>query len=114
MSDVRKPTAADERDYFIARDERLGAARATDCAVCQAPLPDGNRYLCATCVADSAERAQVVLTSLRPRSPTERPAESADEVSASADADEYVDCPTCGMRLDASGRCAGCVTTVRR
>jgi hypothetical protein len=114
MSDTRTPTATDEQDYFIARDQRLGTARATDCAACRAPLPDGNRYLCTSCVADSAKRAELVLASLQPRPTMGEAAESPEAGSTAADPDEYAECPTCGMRLDPSGRCAGCVTTVRR
>ncbi len=115
MSTTPQPHAADAPDYFAARDERLGAARPTDCAVCRAPLPPGNRYLCAACVADSASQAQRILDALE-QGPHQRASGAGpDEVApGTADGDEYADCPACGMRLDASGRCAGCVTTVRR
>jgi hypothetical protein len=112
MASDRKPTRADEDDYFLARDARLGAARATTCAACQTPLPEGHRYLCAACVEDSARRAQTLLASLQTPA-TAEPA-SAAAVDQAPDADEYAECPTCGMTLDASGRCAVCVTTVRR
>jgi len=112
MASDGKPARADEDDYFLARDARLGAARATTCATCQAPLPEGHRYLCAACVEDSAQRAQALLASLQtPASAEPASGAAADQVP---DADDYAECPNCGMTLDASGRCAFCVTTVRR
>jgi len=77
-----------------------------------ARLPEGHRYLCAACVEDSARRAQTLLASLQtpaPAAPT-----GAAAVDQAPDADDYAECPNCGMTLDASGRCAFCVTTVRR
>jgi hypothetical protein len=112
MASDRKPTHADADDYFLARDARLGAARATTCAACQAPLPEGHRYLCVACVEDSERRAQTLLATLQ-APPTTEPA-SAAAADQPPDADEYAECPNCGMTLDASGRCAVCVTTVRR
>jgi predicted RNA-binding Zn-ribbon protein involved in translation (DUF1610 family) len=112
MASDRKPIGPDEDDYFLARDARLGAARATTCAACQVPLPEGHRYLCAACVEESARRAQTLLASLQtpaPAAPT-----GAAAVDQAPDADDYAECPNCGMTLDASGRCAFCVTTVRR
>ena len=114
MATTRKPTPADENDYFVARDERLGAARATDCAACHAPLPDGNRYLCEACVADSGERARALLEGLPGAGGAPSAATPAADDSLASDADDALDCPNCGMRLDPSGRCGGCVTTIRR
>lgn len=83
----------------------------TDCALCGASLPAGHRYLCVACVAESERAAAAILA--RTAAPT-APAEEAAPEPALADADDSDSCPTCGMRLDPSGRCAGCVTTVRR
>jgi hypothetical protein len=115
MATTPKPARADDPDSFQARDERLGAARGTDCAACHAPLPAGNRYLCAACVAESAGRARAILDSIQVGGNEATGAEGVAAVAPdSVDADDSTACPTCGMRLDASGRCAVCVTTVRR
>jgi hypothetical protein len=85
---------------------------ATDCAACHAPLPEGHRYLCAACVADSEQRAQAVVATLSVEAGDDA-VEAADVTSDVGDTDE-LSCPNCGMPLDASGRCAGCVITVGR
>jgi hypothetical protein len=110
MASDRKSTGGDD-DYFLARDARLGAARATDCATCQAPLPEGHRYVCAACAEDSARRATTLLASLQTSTTAEPTAALAVDQAPEGDDDA---CPNCGMTLDASGRCAGCVTTIRR
>jgi hypothetical protein len=111
MATTRKATAADDLDAFQQSSSAVDVA--TDCAVCHAPLPDGHRYVCAACAEDSARRAQAILASLH------APSEGAASRGLAADTpdlgeDDPLECPTCGMPLDASGRCAGCVTTVRR
>ncbi|HLI29052.1 MAG TPA: hypothetical protein VKZ60_18445 [Chloroflexota bacterium] len=83
----------------------------TACALCRAPLPPGHRYLCAACVAASERVATAILA--RTTAPTIGPGDAAVPEPAASD-EEPDTCPTCGMRLDPSGRCAGCVTTVRR
>ena len=113
MATTRKPTRADDYDYALGRDEGLGTARPTDCAACHAPLPPEIRYLCAACVAESARRAETLLASLGRGAPG-RPAASRADSPEGDEVDELMVCPTCGMGLDDSGRCAGCVTTVRR
>ncbi|MBX5493186.1 MAG: hypothetical protein IRZ14_18705 [Chloroflexi bacterium] len=84
----------------------------SDCALCQAPLPAGHRYLCAACVAASARTAAAILAGIA--APAALPPAEALPESLTNEPDDPDTCPTCGMRLDASGRCAGCVTTVRR
>jgi hypothetical protein len=109
MATTRKGTPADDPESYSARGGETAVA--TDCAACGAPLPAGNRYLCGACVEESGRRAQALLAELRGA----RKAGPAPEAEvAAADEDDPMACPTCGMRLDASGRCAGCVTTVRR
>jgi hypothetical protein len=111
MATTRKGAPVDDLDAF---QQQSGPAldAGTDCAICHAALPDGYRYVCATCAADSARRAEAILGALQ------GPNDDARLAAAPADApeadDDLMDCPTCGMALDASGRCAGCVTTVRR
>lgn len=110
MAGSTRASRADASDASHARGNRP-AQHFTDCALCQAPLPDGNRYVCAACAADSARRAEAALATLHGG------AETAAEVippEAAAEEDDPMACPTCGMRLDPSGRCAACVTTVRR
>ena len=114
MATTRKSAPADDPDSFPRRDERLAATPATDCAVCHAPLPAGHRYLCAACVEESAGRARATLESLQAAGTRAPAAGAAAIVSDAVDVDDPGECPACGMRLDASGRCAGCVTTVRR
>src|SRR5215213_6186186 len=123
MASDGKPARADEDDYFLARDARLGAARATTCATCQAPLPEGHRYLCAVCVADSETRAAALLAALAAPAAGTTAAPAIDAAPAASagsaitptmfpergDADEDADCPQCGGPLDPSGRCAQCV-----
>ena len=114
MATTRKPTGADNQEYSAPRGERPSGAKATDCTICQAPLPDGNQYLCTPCAADSAARAQAILDRLyagQVDSAEEAPLADAPDT---VDDEELMACPTCGMALDDSGRCAGCVTTVRR
>ena len=111
MATTRKAAPADDLDAFQQSDSAVDAA--TDCAICLAPLPEGHRYVCAACAAESARRAQAILAGLQ------GPLDGAASGSPAADAlelaeDDPMECPTCGMPLDASGRCAGCVTTVRR
>jgi hypothetical protein len=110
MATPRRAAPADDLDALQQGGPALDPG--TDCAACHAPLPDGHRYVCAACAEDSARRAEAILRALRgPSGDTALAAADAD----AADADEdLMDCPTCGMPLDASGRCAGCVTTVRR
>ena len=113
MATTRKAAPADDPGSYSARDAGPVAV-GTDCAICHAPLPDDHRYLCAACVAESAERARAILEGVEARrrdAPTASAAPGAPEVG---EADEAAECPTCGMALDASGRCAVCVTTVRR
>ena len=110
MATTRKGAPADDADAF-----RQGGAAldpGTDCAACHAPLPEGHRYVCAACAEDSARRAQAVLNAIRHPDPGDTTPVLA-EAPESGD-DDLMECPTCGMPLDASGRCAGCVTTVRR
>jgi hypothetical protein len=111
MATTRKAKEADDLDAF---QQGGGAALdpGTDCAACHAPLPDGHRYVCAACVEDSERRAQAVLASLK--APSDDATLLADLSEVMDADDDLMDCPTCGMALDASGRCAGCVTTVRR
>src|SRR4051812_32909274 len=112
MAGRAETRGADEQDYFQARDSRLGTARATDCALCQAPLPADHRYLCAACVAESGSRARALLDALQP---TDSGATaSASPASRAEMGDEDTECPNCGGPLDPSGRCAQCVITVRR
>jgi hypothetical protein len=111
MATTRKAVSADDADSYSARGGEA-AVQATDCAACGAPLPAGHRYLCAACVEDSARRARAILAALRP---SEQPtAATAPDTAPALDEDDPTRCPTCGMLLDASGRCAGCVATVRR
>jgi hypothetical protein len=112
MATPRKAAPADDPAAFASSTGAAVPTTFTDCAACHAPLPPGHRYLCAACVADSAERARALLSLVAAGPPVavEAPAESPDL----AESDEVAECPTCGMALDASGRCAVCVTTVRR
>ncbi len=110
MATIRKGAAVDDLDAFQQSGPALDPS--TDCAICHDPLPDGHRYVCAACAADSARRAEATLAALHGPSADERLA--APLADAPEGDDELMDCPTCGMPLDASGRCAGCVTTVRR
>ncbi|HLH26994.1 MAG TPA: hypothetical protein VK066_31100 [Chloroflexota bacterium] len=109
MATTRKAVAADDLDAFQQGAAAVDAG--TDCAACHAPLPEGHRYVCTACAEDSARRADAILAALQAPSADLTPI--ADLADVSED-DELMDCPTCGMPLDASGRCAGCVTTVRR
>src|SRR5438309_6203622 len=112
MATTRKNAPADDPDAF---QSGAGASldAGTDCAACHAPLPDGYRYVCADCAADSQRRADAILGSLRDRGDGIAGGRAIDETPELAE-DDPMECPTCGMPLDASGRCAGCVTTVRR
>jgi hypothetical protein len=112
MATTRKAASADDLDAFQQSSAAVDAA--TDCAVCHAPLPEGHRYVCTACADESARRAQAILAALHglPDDAASRGAVAA--ASELGDDDDPMDCPTCGMALDASGRCAGCVTTVRR
>ena len=105
MATTRKAVSADDPDSL-----RTGGAvaAATDCAACGAPLPEGHRYVCVACMHDSARRAQAILDALH-GSPT-----AGAPTDDSPDEEDDMACPNCGMRLDPSGRCAGCVTTIRR
>jgi hypothetical protein len=105
MATTRKGVAADDPESL-----RTGGpvTVATDCAACGAPLPEGHRYVCMACAEDSARRAGEILAALQGSPSATAPA--ADPIAE----DDPMACPTCGMRLDESGRCAGCVTTVRR
>lgn len=107
------PTSGAPRGEPAAPVPATGASPAawTDCARCGAPLPAGHRYLCAACVAESERTAAAILARTAP--PTAADAATAPE-PAPPDSDDPDSCPTCGMRLDPSGRCAGCVATVRR
>jgi hypothetical protein len=111
MATTRKAAPVDDLDAF---HQHGGPALdpGTDCAACHAPLPEGHRYVCAACAEDSARRAAAILAALR--APNDDPAPAAVQADAPDVVDDVMDCPTCGMPLDASGRCAGCVTTVRR
>lgn len=111
MATTRKATASDDPDAF---QPSGGAALepGTDCAACHAPLPGGHRYVCAACAEDSGRRAEAILATLK--APSDDAPLLADLAAAMDTDDDPMDCPTCGMALDASGRCAGCVTTVRR
>jgi hypothetical protein len=110
MASTRKGAPVDDLDAF----QQSGAAldTSTDCALCHAALPEGYRYVCAACAADSARRAEAILRTLQGPSDEVRSA-TAPTDAQEAD-DDPMECPTCGMALDASGRCAGCVMTVRR
>ena len=111
MATTRKAAAADDLDAF----QQSGGAvldPGTDCAACHAPLTDGYRYVCQACAEDSARRAQTILAALK--APGDDASLLADLAEVMDTDDDLMDCPTCGMALDASGRCAGCVTTVRR
>ncbi|HEY7067337.1 MAG TPA: hypothetical protein VII06_38110 [Chloroflexota bacterium] len=112
MATLRKSAPADDPDAF---QSGAGASldAGTDCAVCHAPLPEGHRYVCAACAEDSRRRAEAILGGLRDpdgHAAAGRPMGDTPELAE----DDPMECPTCGMPLDASGRCAGCVTTVRR
>jgi hypothetical protein len=98
----------------LASGREHSGAPATDCAACHAPLPEGHRYLCASCVEDSGQRARATLARLSGPSQPANEDEATAVAGARSDEDELTTCPNCGMALDASGRCAGCVTTVRR
>ena len=111
MATTRKGTPADDPESYSARGGEAGAA-ATDCAACGAPLPPGNRYLCEACVAESERRAQAIWDGLQAPQAVGPAPEVGD--AAAVEEEDLMACPTCGMRLDPSGRCAGCVTTVRR
>jgi hypothetical protein len=112
MATTRSSAGAHGDELGPSREE-IGAP-ATDCAVCHAPLPEGHRYLCAGCVEDSVQRARVTLAGLPGPSNAENEGEAMGIAGAPTDEDELTACPNCGMALDASGRCAGCVTTTRR
>jgi hypothetical protein len=111
MATTRKAASADDLDAFQQSSAAVDAA--TDCAFCHAPLPEGHRYVCGPCAEESAQRAQAILAALQ-AAPDDgaRPGTPADALELAED--DPMECPTCGMALDASGRCAGCVTTVRR
>jgi predicted RNA-binding Zn-ribbon protein involved in translation (DUF1610 family) len=112
MATTRKAAPADDLDAF----QQHGGAAAdsgTDCAACHAPLPEGHRYVCAACAEDSARRAQTILAALHGPSDDALTAAQLTDLPDAAD-DDPMECPNCGMALDASGRCAGCVTTLRR
>lgn len=111
MATTPKGARVDEADAAATRNQQGGAVAATECALCQALLPAGHRYLCAACAAESAERAATILARLS--APASAPP-AADLGHAAPEAEDPMACPTCGMPLDPSGRCAGCVTTVRR
>ena len=113
MATTRKPAGADNPEYSAPRGERPSGAKATDCTLCRASLPDGNQDLCAACAADSAVRAQVILDRLygEEGAPEAAPVAIASDT---LDEEDLMACPTCGMALDDSGRCASCVTTVLR
>ena len=106
MATTRKGASADDPDSL-----RTGGAVtvATDCAACGAPLPAGHRYVCLACAEDSARRARAILAALHGS-----PSAAAPATDSPIEEDDPMACPTCGMRLDPSGRCAGCVTTIRR
>jgi hypothetical protein len=115
MPSTPRAAGADDPDAFRSSNGRASATQWTDCAACQAPLPEGHRYVCAACAAESARRAEALLADLRARRDgTAEPEAVLDAVPEPAEPDDPLACPTCGMRLDDSGRCAGCVTTVRR
>ena len=109
------PRAAREgADAPPSRKDKLTVTSWTDCALCGGVLPTGNRYLCAACVAENAAQAAAMLAAVQAGPPvTAKAAESAVSIEVDVDEDAMA-CPACGMRLDDSGRCAGCVTTVRR
>jgi len=95
------------------RKDKLTVTSWTDCALCGGALPEGNRYLCAACAAENAAQAAAMLAAIQVDPPKTSATESAVGIEADIDEDAMA-CPVCGMRLDDSGRCAGCVTTVRR
>src|SRR5689334_15560689 len=103
MATTRKNAPADDPDAF---QSGAGAILdpATDCAACHAPLPEGHRYVCAACVEDSQRRAEAILAGLRDRAgdaAAGRPMADTPDLGE----DDPMECPTCGMPLDASGRC---------
>ena len=112
MATTRKNAPADDLDAF---QRGVGATLdpGTDCAACHAPLPEGNRYVCAACGEDSQRRAEAILAGLRDPAAEATGGRPQDDTPEMAEEDP-MECPTCGMPLDVSGRCAGCVTTVRR
>jgi len=111
MATTRRSTRADSPDYVPEREAHAAGPQPTDCAACHAPLPPDHRYLCAACVEDSARRAE----EMRARRAAEyRAPVAAPETPDTMESDDPNACPNCGMALDASGRCAGCVTTIRR
>jgi len=111
MASARNSARAANNDAASPRRERAASPPATDCAVCSGPLPAEHRYLCATCVADSEQRAGKILSSL---TFNESDASKRELATANVEVDEIMECPKCSGPLDAGGRCAMCVTTVRR
>ena len=114
MATARRSGPADDPDAFSSLGASAVPTDWTDCAACGAPLPPGHRYVCAACAADSAERALALLVRADDRrgdGPTGVGVLSSPDLAEEADP---MECPTCGMTLDASGRCAVCVTTTRR
>lgn len=111
MATPRKSAAADDLDAFQQGSATVEAP--TDCAICHDALPDGHRYVCKTCADESADRAGAILAALHVAHDAAGSAHLMDDAPELAE-DDPMECPTCGMALDASGRCASCVTTVRR